>query len=47
MHDLAVELRDQGHEVIVAAPDDSLTERRSIGEEDGLTVVRVRAASCI
>lgn len=44
IHDLAVALCDAGHEVTVAAPDDTLTARRSIAVERGITVLRVRTA---
>jgi glycosyltransferase involved in cell wall biosynthesis len=42
IHDLGVELRDQGHEVIVAAPDASLPPARRVTEEDGIRVLRIR-----
>ncbi len=43
MHDLAVELRDGGHEVVLAAPDESLGAPRDIAVEEGITVIRVRS----
>ncbi len=43
MHDLAVVFRDRGHEVILVAPDELLSSRRLISEEDGITVIRVRS----
>ena len=43
MHDLAVVFRDQGHEVVLAAPDEALKSRREISREEGITVVRVRS----
>ena len=43
MHDLAVAFRDQGHEVTILAPEDTLAERLTIDTENGLTVVRVKA----
>jgi glycosyltransferase involved in cell wall biosynthesis len=42
IHDLAVALKDAGHDVVVAAPDETLTEPRSVQGEDGVTVLRVR-----
>ena len=42
IHDLALEIRDQGHQPIVVAPDDSLESDSSIRDEDGVTIVRVR-----
>lgn len=42
IHDLALEIRDQGHEPIVVAPDESLEDDSSVREEDGVTIVRVR-----
>ncbi len=41
MRDLAEELRDLGHKVILVAPDDSLADGRTIADEEGVTVVRV------
>ncbi len=43
MHDLALVFRDQGHQIVLLAPDASLTSRRTVTEEDGITVVRVRS----
>jgi glycosyltransferase involved in cell wall biosynthesis len=42
-HDLAITLRDMGHEVILAAPDPSLDAPRRITGDNGLTVVRIRS----
>ena len=42
IHDLGAELRDQGHEVIVAAPDASLPPAQRVTEEDGIRVLRIR-----
>ena len=42
MHDLALEYVRQGHQVIVATPNDSVEGAMSITEEDGVTVVRVK-----
>ena len=43
MRDLAVVFRDRGHEVVLMAPDESLTSRSQVSEEDGITVIRVRS----
>lgn len=42
MHDLALVLRDRGHEVILATADPSLATRRRVTREEGITVVRIR-----
>ena len=42
MHDLAVELCDRGHDVVLAAPDDGLRTAFSLTERDRLTVLRIR-----
>ncbi len=42
MADMAAEFRAQGHDVIVAAPDDSLTEPCRQSVENGVTVLRIR-----
>ncbi|MFC1675819.1 glycosyltransferase family 4 protein [Planctomycetota bacterium] len=42
VHDLAVEFVCQEHEVIVAAPDNSITTPTQITVEDGVTIFRVR-----
>jgi glycosyltransferase involved in cell wall biosynthesis len=44
IHDLAVEMRRRGHEVMVATPSDSVKEKTSVNVEDGVTVIRIRAA---
>lgn len=43
MRDLALELRDRGHEVVLAAPDETLTQPMVITDEDGVTVIRIRS----
>jgi glycosyltransferase involved in cell wall biosynthesis len=43
IHDLAVELAGRGHEVTVAAPDDTLSSRCSVGQVQGITVLRTRS----
>lgn len=40
IHDLGVEFRRQGHEVRIAAPDDTLVSDRVINREEGMTVMR-------
>jgi glycosyltransferase involved in cell wall biosynthesis len=42
MRDLAVEFTRRGHDVTVVAPSESVVGARSITEEDGVTVVRVK-----
>ena len=42
VHDLAVEWVRQGHEPVVAAPDDALSTPSEISSEEGVTVLRVR-----
>jgi glycosyltransferase involved in cell wall biosynthesis len=42
IHDLAQEIRIQGHAPIVVAPDDSLAGDVSVREDGGVTIVRVR-----
>lgn len=42
VHDLAVEFCRQGHEVIVTAPDDTLTVSSQVTTEDGVTILRIR-----
>ena len=42
VHDLAVEFHHQGHEVIIAAPDDALTTPSQVTVEQELTILRVR-----
>ena len=42
-HDLAVELTDRGHEVLLTAPDESVRGPVRITREDGFTVMRVRS----
>lgn len=42
VHDLAVEFRRQGHEVIVAVPDHTLAAPSEAAVEDGVTVLRIR-----
>lgn len=41
VHDLGVELHRQGHEVIITAPDHSLTASSQVTVEQGLTILRV------
>ena len=43
MHDLAVEFRRQGHEVIVATPSPDLDAPMEVTEEEGVSVLRVRS----
>ncbi|MBI5759399.1 MAG: glycosyltransferase family 4 protein [Planctomycetales bacterium] len=43
IHDLGVEFRRQGHDVCIAAPDDSLVSGRVINREEGMTVMRVHS----
>ena len=45
MHDLALEYVREGHQVIVATPNDSVEGVMSITEEDGVTVVRVKTGA--
>lgn len=42
MHDLAIEFHRQGHKVIVAAPDDTLTVPSRVTVKEAVTVLRVR-----
>ena len=42
IHDLAVELCNQGHDPIIIAPEPDLERPRQISIENGITVVRVR-----
>lgn len=42
VRDLAVEIVRQGHEAVVAAPDDALDVPSRVSVEDGVTVLRVR-----
>ncbi len=42
MHDLAVEMRRQGHEPVVLTPSDATSEPFEVTEEDGVRVARVR-----
>lgn len=43
-HDLAVELCRRGHEILVVTPSDTVKAKTSISREDGVTVIRIRAA---
>ena len=43
VHDLAVEFHSLGHEVIITAPDDTLTAPSQVTVEQGLKVLRVRS----
>src|ERR1035437_4753154 len=45
MRDLALEYVRQGHQVIVAAHSDAVEGTARITEEDGVTVVRVKAGN--
>lgn len=42
IHDLAVELCNQGHDPIIVTPEPALDQPRQISNENGITVVRVR-----
>jgi O26-antigen biosynthesis N-acetyl-L-fucosamine transferase len=42
IHDLGVELYRQGNEVLVLSPSDSMSERLTVSNEDGIGVVRVK-----
>lgn len=42
IHDLAVALNEIGHEIIVTAPDDTLSTANSVSIEEGITVFRVK-----
>lgn len=42
MHDLAAEFVARGHEVVVATPDDQLSEACTLTEADGVTALRIR-----
>jgi len=42
VHDLAIEFRRRGHDVIVAAPGGSSTSNLQVSGEDGLTIARLR-----
>lgn len=42
MHDLAIELHHRGHNVIVTAPDNTLTEPIQLNVGGGVTVLRIR-----
>jgi glycosyltransferase involved in cell wall biosynthesis len=42
IHDLGVEFRNQGDEVVVLTSDDTIARSLDLGYEDGLTVARVR-----
>lgn len=42
IHDLAVELCNQGHDPIIVTPEPALDQPRQISIENGITVVRVR-----
>lgn len=44
VHDLAVEFHNQGHEVIITAPDDALTTPNQVTVEQGLTILRIRTS---
>lgn len=44
VHDLAVELQRRGHEVCVAAPDDSIAAPCQVSRELDLTVLRIKTA---
>ena len=43
MRDLAIEFSRRGHDVVLAAPDPTATERGTIGVADGFTTIRVRS----
>jgi len=45
MHDLALELQAQGHQVTVCTPDDGLNERFLIEEFEGVKVLRFKSGS--
>lgn len=45
VHDLAIEFHRRGHDVIVAAPDDTIDRICDIREEEGITVIRVRTGA--
>jgi glycosyltransferase involved in cell wall biosynthesis len=42
VHDLGVEMRQRGHDVVVLAPSESLGKAFELTEEDGLSIARVR-----
>src|SRR5207249_1140061 len=43
VHDLGVEFRDRGHEVIVLTPSESINAPIDVSVESGLQIVRVRS----
>lgn len=43
IHDLATELRRQGHDPVVLAPDSDIPEGVRVSDEDGVTVVRIKS----
>ncbi len=45
MHDLALELKSQGHQVSVCTPDDSLNESYTIDDFEGIQVLRFKSGS--
>ena len=45
VHDLGREFADQGHDVWIACPDDTLRTARQVEREEGMTVLRIRTGA--